>query len=108
MRASLLPGLLQALAFNASHQNPDVALFEIGEIFLTPKPGEVLPDEHEQLAAVIAGADAAAAVDLWRILADAVRVAGVDLQAGESDGLHPTRTAHFSSARSPGVVFRVS
>ena len=97
LRASLRPGLLTAVAFNAARQNPDVALFEIGEIFLSPKAGDVLPDEHERLGAVLSGTgiDAAAAVELWRVLADALRIDGIELRAGEVDGLHPTRTAHL-------------
>ncbi|MGH9153446.1 MAG: phenylalanine--tRNA ligase subunit beta, partial [Acidimicrobiales bacterium] len=56
LRASLLPSLLEAVAFNASHRNPDVALFEIGHVFLVPE-GErgPLPDEQERLGVALAG-----------------------------------------------------
>jgi phenylalanyl-tRNA synthetase beta chain len=97
LRTSLLPGLMKSVAFNASRQNPDVGLFEIGHVFLPPLPGEPLPDETEHVAVAIAGADAGAeaAVDVWRVLVDALRIDGLVLEAGHAPGLHPTRTARI-------------
>jgi phenylalanyl-tRNA synthetase beta chain len=97
LRTSLLPGLLKAVAFNASRQNPDVSLFEIGHVFLPPLPGEPLPDETEHLGVAIAGigAGAEAAVDVWRVLVDALRLDRLTLEAGAAPGLHPTRTARI-------------
>ncbi len=44
LRPSLLPGLLQALVTNANHRRPDVALFEIGHVFLPPaRPASASP-----------------------------------------------------------------
>src|SRR5688572_22430524 len=34
LRPSLMPGLLEALRHNVNHKNPDVALFEVGRVFL--------------------------------------------------------------------------
>lgn len=42
LRPSLLPGLLDSLRHNVSHKNYDVALFEVGRVFLRwtdPEPG---------------------------------------------------------------------
>ena len=55
LRTSLLPGLLKAVAYNASHRNEGVALFEIGHVYGLPKPGELLPDEREILGVALAG-----------------------------------------------------
>ncbi len=93
LRPSLLPGLLKALVTNANHRRPDVALFEIGHVFLPPAAGERLPDEPEHVAVVLAGRDAAQAVRTWRALAEGLRLADVRLQAATRPGLHPTRTA---------------
>ncbi|MDP9388053.1 MAG: phenylalanine--tRNA ligase subunit beta, partial [Actinomycetota bacterium] len=63
LRASLLPGLLKAVAFNASHRNPDVALFEIGHVFRVPAGRRgPLPEERELLGVTLAasGPDAGA------------------------------------------------
>jgi phenylalanyl-tRNA synthetase beta chain len=93
LRRCLLPGLLKNLGFNASHRNLDVALFEVGKVFLPPRPGEQLPDEREYVAAAVAGADASAAVEVWRTLADALRLDRPRLTPGGGPGLHPGRTA---------------
>ena len=95
LRPSLLPGLLRALVTNANHRRPDVALFEIGHVFLPPPAGERLPPEPEHLAVVLAGRDAAAAVRTWRGLAEGLRLDEVELRAATRPGLHPTRTAEL-------------
>ena len=61
MRTSLLPNLLAAVARNQSHGRPDVALFEVGSVFLrrgegaTEQPIHELADEPVWAAGVIAG-----------------------------------------------------
>ncbi len=94
LRPSLRPGLLGAVAYNASHRNRDVALFEIGHTFGVPPDGQQLPDEREVLGVILAGAEAPAAVEVWRLLAEALGLAEVTLDAvDDAPGLHPTRTA---------------
>ncbi|WP_428264022.1 phenylalanine--tRNA ligase subunit beta [Haliangium sp.] len=61
MRTSLLPNLLAAVAHNRKYGVADVALFEIGSVFLAKEapaaddPDAVLPDEPVQVAGVLAG-----------------------------------------------------
>ena len=61
MRTSLLPNLLAAVARNQSFGRPDVALFEVGSVFLrrgeglTERPMHELADEPTCAAAVLAG-----------------------------------------------------
>ncbi len=52
LRPSLLPGLLDALRHNISHRNYDVALFEIGRVFVQ---GEAGPKEERRLAIALTG-----------------------------------------------------
>jgi len=52
LRPSLLPGLLDSLRHNLSHQCADVALFEIGRVFL---PGTSRPREPRHLAIALTG-----------------------------------------------------
>jgi phenylalanyl-tRNA synthetase beta chain len=94
LRTSLRPGLLKAVAYNASHRNPDVRLFELGRVFRRPPPGgeQRLPDEPEELAIALGGADAGDAVRVLRALTAALG-RPVELQAAERPGLHPSRTA---------------
>lgn len=98
LRATLMPGLLRSLAYNASHRAPPVALFELGKVFRVPvEPESELPEETERVAAVLTGRDASVAVGIWRTLADHLRVADATLQAAEASGLHPSRTARALS-----------
>jgi len=61
MRTSLLPNLLAAVARNQSHGRPDLALFEVGSVFLrrgegmTERPINELADEPLWAAGVLAG-----------------------------------------------------
>jgi phenylalanyl-tRNA synthetase beta chain len=97
LRSSLVPGLLKAVRFNADRQEPDVRLFEVGRVFGLPAEGTVVPVEQEDLACVVAGegAGAALATRLWAVLAGALRLDGVHLEAAELPGLHPTRGARI-------------
>jgi phenylalanyl-tRNA synthetase beta chain len=101
LRTSLLPGLLKAIAFNASHRNPDVALFEIGHVFPPPAdPGAVLPDEREVLAVSLAGQDpgeggAPAAKRVLDVVVAGLGLGGARFEAAPAPGLHPTRSARI-------------
>jgi len=109
LRPSLLPGLLQAVVTNQSHRNPDVALFEIGHVFLPPADGAPLPEEPEHLAAALAGRDATHATRVWDLVAGALRLDGVTLEASSPPGMHATRSATVVAAGIPvGVVGEVA
>jgi phenylalanyl-tRNA synthetase beta chain len=113
LRPSLLPGLLRAVAANAGHRRPDVALFEIGHVFLPPvrsgtQPGdgkEPLPVEPERLGVALGQRDATEAVRVWRGLVDGLRLADVRVQAAALPGLHPTRSARLvAGGREVGAI----
>ncbi len=96
LRTSLLPGLVAAVAYNWSHRNHGVRLFEVGHTFNRPaRPDADLPDEREGLGAVLAGSEAPAAVDLWRVVADVLGAPFVRIENAEQPGLHPTRSARL-------------
>ncbi len=97
LRTSLRPGLLKALAYNASHRRTGIALFEIGHVF-PPGAGQ-LPDEYEVLGVVIGGAEAPRALALWRELANALSLGARVDQGTVPPGLHPTRSATLSLGR---------
>src|ERR1051326_6990647 len=52
LRPSLLPGLLDALRHNISHRNYDVALFEVGRVFVQSETG---PKEERHVAIALTG-----------------------------------------------------
>ena len=117
LRRSLMPGLLGALAYNASRRQPAVRLFEVGVVFSHPGDGSPrvversgaggteraeLPGEREMLSAVFAwdDDDARNAVASWDVLAEAMHLGVVRLvPPGDAlaplPGLHPTRSAHL-------------
>jgi phenylalanyl-tRNA synthetase beta chain len=96
LRTALLPGLVGAVAYNWSHRNHGVGLWEIGHVFRrSTDPAAELPDEREWLGAVQAGADAPVAVDLWRALAEALGVERIQIVNGVIAGFHPTRAARL-------------
>ena len=117
LRRSLMPGLLGALGYNAGRRQPEVRLFEVGDVFSHPDDGAprmveragaggaetaVLPGEREVLSAVFArdADDARDAVASWHVIAESLHLADVRL-VGPGDGvpplpgLHPTRSAHL-------------
>ena len=110
LRTSLLPGLLKAVAYNASHRAPGVALYELGRVFglgdgvlvdvdASARADRVLAGETEHLAVVLAGAEAPDAVRLVEVLLRSVDrwsdsgTGAVTLTAAELPGLHPGRSA---------------
>jgi phenylalanyl-tRNA synthetase beta chain len=58
MRATLLPGLLDAARYNFNHGTRDVRLFETGRVFVAHETRGQLPYERESLALVATGGEA--------------------------------------------------
>ncbi len=101
MRASLRPGILKTLAYNASHRLTGLGLFEVGHVYRQPASEQPLPDEREHLAVALAGHEAGDAVAVWSALADALAARDYSLVAEAVPGLHPSRTARIDVAGTP-------
>lgn len=93
LRTALLPGLVAAVGHNHARRQLGVGLWEIGHVFGPPPAGQVLPDEREHVAVVLAGREAPAAVEVWQVLADQLRLERPTVVNEEIAGLHPTRAA---------------
>ncbi|MFP4249519.1 MAG: phenylalanine--tRNA ligase subunit beta [Armatimonadota bacterium] len=107
MRTTLLPGLLQSAQYNVRRRVKDVALFEIGRIFLDIGEG-ALPEERQTLAAICMGS---ARTSTWNLpdeyeemdfywlkgvieqLFHRLHISGASFERGEHDSLHPGRSA---------------
>jgi phenylalanyl-tRNA synthetase beta chain len=111
MRTSLLPNLLAAVARNQSFGRPDVALFEVGSVFLrrgegiTERPIHELADEPTRAAAVFAGRrpvqiGPGAAWDAF----DAKALALVAIRAVAGDIALRVRATHGVAYLHPGVA----
>src|SRR5690606_38774887 len=105
LRTALLPGLLSAVPHNHPRRQYGVGLWEIGHVFLPPPAGQLLPDEQEHLAVILAGCEAPAAVEVWHVIASQLRLADVAVENADLPGLHPTRGARATVAGQPvGIV----
>jgi phenylalanyl-tRNA synthetase beta chain len=106
LRTRILPGLLRAVAGNRGHGFADVALFEIGRVFLAPtSPDTLLPEEPLHLAAVMAGIvhrepaerdrliDAYDAVDVLGVVFEALEIADARTETADRSGFDPARAA---------------
>lgn len=98
MRTSLRVGLLKTLAYNASHRNTGLRIFEIGHVYAHPATPSRLPDEREVLAVALGGREAPAAVEVWSAVVDAFAIKKDRLVAADISGLHPTRSARIEVA----------
>ena len=64
-----------------------------------------MPDEREHLAVVLAGREAPAAVEVWLILAEQLRLERPAVRNADLPGLHPTRGAEVLVDGQPfGIV----
>jgi phenylalanyl-tRNA synthetase beta chain len=105
LRTALLPGLVGAVAHNHARRQLGVGMWEIGHVFLPPPEGQTLPDEREHLAVVLAGREAPAAVEVWQILAEHLRLESPSVRNADLPGLHPTRGAEVLVDGAPfGIV----
>ena len=110
MRPSLLPGLLAAAGRNAARGAADVALFEVGQIFLGDGEGDQRIaaaglrrgtarisgfGRHWAGAAAPVGANDAKADALALFAALGVAVAGLQVVPGGPETLHPGRSMTF-------------
>lgn len=108
LRTFVLPHLLEALAHNLHRQETDVALYEIGSVFLSEeKELRELPKEEEHLAAVFTGVwlenkwqNEVKTVDFFvvkGVLEGLFEVLGfsteVTFEQARKEGLHPGRAA---------------
>jgi phenylalanyl-tRNA synthetase beta chain len=105
LRPTLLSGLLRAVAFNAAHGEPDVALFETGTVFSPPAADAKLPTERFHVAFARSHAvrrvphEPDRAVDVYDATAiltalfDELRVVSWRLEGDAIDGLRPGRAA---------------
>lgn len=57
LRTNLLPSIMEVATYNKNRQNHDLALFEVGNVFLTEEENiSKLPEEKYYLAALVTGA----------------------------------------------------
>ncbi|WP_062355286.1 phenylalanine--tRNA ligase subunit beta [Bacillus kwashiorkori] len=106
LRLSLLPHLLDAISYNIARKNDNIALFEIGSIFLS-KGANVQPEEREHLAGALTGLYVSNPIKGEKVPVDFFVVKGIlealfmkfqvtdyiRFEKAEVEGLHPGQTA---------------
>ena len=115
LRASLLPGLLEALALNARQDQAGARLFEVGPAFWRGKLDRV--DEPRMLAVALhvpSGGAPAALIELRNLQAilatvrDRLAIESTEFRQSQATGFHPGRTAEIVDQGEPiGVVGEV-
>ncbi|GAB2698637.1 phenylalanine--tRNA ligase subunit beta [Paenibacillus thermoaerophilus] len=109
LRRSLIPELLSIAAYNRNRGQRDLALFEIGRVFVTDEEKLTrLPQEHTMLAVLLAGRRHGAHwkvkpepvdfYDMKGLLEKVTQYAGVELQyvpVSDRPWFHPGRTAEL-------------
>jgi phenylalanyl-tRNA synthetase beta chain len=121
LRTAVLPGLLRAVAGNRAQGLADVALFEMGRVFLTPHGAGPLPDEPEHVALALAGqvrrrpveddrpVDVYDAVDAVQTVLDALGIHGSTLDPDTLIGYRAGRAARVViDGRDAGTVGEVA
>ena len=125
LRRTLLPGLLRSVGRNLERRQDEVALFEIGAVFIHPSAGgprrttragalgsqeAVVPGESERLHLLIAHdeTDARTAVAVAQLLAAGLGLRRVIVTNGTDEdllaGLHPTRSALLADKTTGSVL----
>ena len=108
LRTTLLPGLLRVARYNHSHGLDDVAIFELGRVFLD-RPHQVLPkvpDQPERVGLLATGrlggsglgakrrtVDFYTVSAVWRAISHQLDLGDWRLEPVESAGWHPARAA---------------
>jgi phenylalanyl-tRNA synthetase beta chain len=111
LRRSLLPGLLEALAFNARQDQPGARLFELGAVFWKTTAAAVDEPQVLALAAHVPAGGADAAVAELRAMQatlatmrDRFAMPSTDLKQAEFAGSDPGRFAGFHPGRTGEVL----
>lgn len=123
LRTSLLPHLLDVVSYNRNRTMDDVAIFEIGKVFITDESSLTdLPQEKLLLSIVLTGkrrqahwAQKSEAVDFYDIkgvfdrLVSYLSVKGLTYKSASPDGFHPGRTAELllKAAEGEQVIGRI-
>jgi phenylalanyl-tRNA synthetase beta chain len=109
LRTTLIPQLLDAAIYNRNRNNDDIAIFELGSVFISQEPALTqLPVEKPRLAILLTGNNKPASwsekprpVDFYDLkgliekLTSYLGMHTIEWKATQKDGLHPGRTAEI-------------
>ncbi|MDF2813808.1 MAG: subunit beta of phenylalanyl-tRNA synthetase [Paenibacillus sp.] len=118
LRTSLIPHLLDTAAYNRNRNTNDVAIFEIGKVFITKEEQlSTLPEEKLMLGILWTGkisgeywGGKAPTVDFYTLkgifekVVSHLGIQGIRFKAAQPEGFHPGRTAEITIESDRGVI----
>lgn len=118
LRTTLIPQLLDAAIYNRNRNNDDVAIFELGSVFISEELALTqLPVEKPRLAILLTGNNKPVSwvekprpVDFYDLkgliekLTEYLGMDSLEWKATQKDGLHPGRTAEIYAYSQNGRV----
>lgn len=116
LRTSLIPHLIDVAVYNRNRNTDNVAVFEIGKVFVTDEASLTrLPEECLLLSALLTGkrhdthwTGKSGAVDFYDLkgvlenLVSYLGIQGIGYEAAQPEGFHPGRTAHITLETAEG------
>lgn len=116
LRTSLIPHLIDVAIYNRNRNTDNVAVFEIGKVFVTDEAALTrLPEERLLLSALLTGkrhdthwTGKAGSVDFYDLkgvlenLVSYLGIEGIGYEAAQPEGFHPGRTANITLATAEG------
>jgi len=116
LRTSLIPHLIDVAVYNRNRNTDNVAVFEIGKVFVTDEASLTrLPEERLLLSALLTGkrhdthwTGKSGAVDFYDLkgvlenLVSYLGIQGIGYEAAQPEGFHPGRTAHITLETAEG------
>ncbi|OXM85343.1 phenylalanine--tRNA ligase subunit beta [Paenibacillus rigui] len=117
LRTSLIPHLIDVASYNRNRNTDNVAVFEIGKVFVTDESSLTrLPEEKLLLSALLTGkrqdthwTGKSGAVDFYDLkgvlenLISYLGIEGIGYTAAQPEGFHPGRTAHITLQTAEGT-----
>ncbi|ASS74594.1 phenylalanine--tRNA ligase subunit beta [Tumebacillus algifaecis] len=108
LRTHMLPSLVEVVQYNRNRRENDLAIFEIGKVFIPHEIDTELPQEHFCVAGLVTGSfspigvgEKARPVDFFTAkgivenLLIGLGITGVSYERTELPGMHPGRTARI-------------
>ncbi|MCL5411373.1 MAG: phenylalanine--tRNA ligase subunit beta [Patescibacteria group bacterium] len=92
LRPSLLPGLLQALSLNQRFYK-EIALFELGRIFIPNEKGSKLPEQPKKLSGILTGNKFYQVKGLVQALFEELNIKDYSFEPSENDLYLPQQAA---------------
>jgi phenylalanyl-tRNA synthetase beta chain len=101
LRRNLIPNLLNVMALNLRHSQPEVRIFEVGKTYRTAGPGEYFEPRHVAGLVTGPGAEYSSAKGIVEGLMASLHINDLTFEPIRLHGMHPGRSASLRVGREP-------